>query len=105
MPDIITVPLPADLPENWLAGQTIAPTGGEVGLSPQHGYNYLMQQVNNAQTAAKELGTGLEGANGAIEELQENAGSFILMTESLPPAQRKAKTLYALVLQDYGGES
>lgn len=104
MPDIVTVPLPADLPENWLAGQTVAPTGEEVGLSQKHGYNYLMQQVNNAQTAAKELETGLESANGAIEELQENAGSFILMTEALPPAQRKAKTLYALILLNYGGE-
>lgn len=52
------IPLPADLPENWTSGQTIAPTGAEVGLGNQHGYNYLMRQVNNAQKAAKELNKG-----------------------------------------------
>ncbi len=41
-------PLPADLPENWTAGQIVAPTGEEVGLSHQHGYNYLMEMVNRA---------------------------------------------------------
>jgi len=49
------IPLPADLPENWTSGQTIAPTGAEVGLDNQHGYNYLMMQVNNAQRALKAL--------------------------------------------------
>lgn len=49
------IPLPADLPENWTSGQTIAPTGAEVGLDNQYGYNYLMMQVNNAQRALKAL--------------------------------------------------
>lgn len=49
------IPLPADLPENWTSGQTIAPTGAEVGLDNQYGYNYLMIQVNNAQKALKAL--------------------------------------------------
>lgn len=49
------IPLPADLPENWTSGQTIAPTGEEVGLDNQYGYNYLMMQVNNAQKALKAL--------------------------------------------------
>lgn len=49
------IPLPADLPENWTSLQTVAPTGAEVGLSNQHGYNYLMKQVNNAQKALKAL--------------------------------------------------
>ena len=53
----IKTPLPADLPEDWTGGQTVAPTGAEVGLSEQHGYNYLMEQVNAAQTAAKEIGS------------------------------------------------
>lgn len=52
------IPLPADLPENWTSGQIIAPTGAEVGMDEQHGYNYLMKQVNNAQKAAKELNKG-----------------------------------------------
>lgn len=49
------IPLPADLPENWTSGQIIAPTGAEAGLDDQHGYNYLMMQVNNAQRALKAL--------------------------------------------------
>ena len=49
------IPLPADLPENWTAEQIVAPTGAEVGLNEQHGYNYLMRQVNNAQKALKAL--------------------------------------------------
>jgi hypothetical protein len=49
------IPLPADLPENWTSGQTVAPTGAEVGMDEQHGYNYLMRQVNNAQKALKAL--------------------------------------------------
>nr|DAH43077.1 MAG TPA: baseplate protein [Caudoviricetes sp.] len=49
------IPLPADLPENWTSGQIVAPTGAEAGLDDQHGYNYLMRQVNNAQKALKAL--------------------------------------------------
>lgn len=49
------IPLPADLPENWTSQQTVAPTGAEAGLDEQHGYNYLMKQVNNAQKALKAL--------------------------------------------------
>ena len=52
------IPLPADLPENWTSGQTIAPTGAEAGLDNRHGYNYLMKQVNNAQRAATALNKG-----------------------------------------------
>lgn len=57
----ITVPLAADLPENWTYGQTVAPTGGEVGLSKQHGYNYLMEQANATQRAVKEIGEAFSG--------------------------------------------
>lgn len=49
------IPLPADLPENWTSGQIVAPTGAEAGMDEQHGYNYLMRQVNNAQRALKAL--------------------------------------------------
>lgn len=55
------IPLPADLPENWTSQQTVAPTGAEVGLDEQHGYNYLMKQVNNAQKAAAALNEGKLG--------------------------------------------
>lgn len=52
------IPLPADLPENWTSGQIIAPTGAEAGMDEQHGYNYLMKQVNNAQKASTALNKG-----------------------------------------------
>lgn len=43
--------LPADLPTDWSLNQTISPGGTEVGLTKQHGYNYLMEQVNKSQQA------------------------------------------------------
>ncbi len=55
----ITVPLPQDLPENWKTSQTVSVDGTSVGLTPQHGYNYLMEQVNNAQTAAQQVGNAI----------------------------------------------
>ena len=63
----ITVPLPADLPTNWAYGQTVAPDGSDVGLSQQHGYNYLMEQVNAAQQAAEELGEAFSGLASTAE--------------------------------------
>ena len=57
----ITVSLPADLPEDWAENQIVAPDGAAAGLSEQHGYNYLMEQVNNAQTALTEVGEAFSG--------------------------------------------
>lgn len=57
----ITTPLPADLPTNWTYGQTIGASGTDVGLTEQHGYNYLMQQVNAAQQAATQIGQAFSG--------------------------------------------
>ena len=57
----ITTPLPADLPTSWTYGQTIGASGTDVGLTPQHGYNYLMQQVNAAQQAATQIGQAFSG--------------------------------------------
>lgn len=51
----IQSPLPANLPENWTVGQIVAPAGADVGLSQQHGYNYLMEQVNAAQEAVNTM--------------------------------------------------
>lgn len=64
MANIITVPLPQDLPTNWVYGQTIGPQGTDVGLTQQHGYNYLMEQVNAAQQAAQELGDAVGNPDG-----------------------------------------
>ena len=57
----ITVPLPADLPIDWSPNQIISPDGTSAGYTEQHGYNYLMEQVNAAQKAANELGRAFQG--------------------------------------------
>lgn len=63
MEKIVTVPLPHDLPQNWNDTQYVSPGGVEVGLTQQHGYNYLMEQVNNAQIAAEELDAHVSNMN------------------------------------------
>lgn len=81
----ITTPLPADLPTNWAYGQTVAPTGAEVGLTRQHGYNYLMEQVNAAQSAANLLGAAFEG----LVEVDANGKIPIAQIPDLYPTQTK----------------
>lgn len=73
------IPLPADLPENWTSGQIIAPTGAEAGLDEQHGYNYLMRQVNNAQKAAKAIAA-------ALLNYAYPVGSLYMSAEATSPA-------------------
>ena len=96
----IDTPLVADLPEDWTYNQTVAPTGEEVGLSEQHGYNYLMEKVNEALEGVNTVNEGFDLVPG-----MDDVGGFILMTTSLPTPQRKANTLYGLILENYGGES
>ena len=55
MPEALEFPLVADLPENWIGANAITPNGTEAGLTPKHGYNYLMSKVNEALRAANEL--------------------------------------------------
>lgn len=59
MANPITVPLPADLPTDWTANQIVSPDGTSAGYSEQYGYNYLMEQVNNAQTAILQCGSAI----------------------------------------------
>lgn len=94
----ITVSLPADLPENWTAGQTLAPGGEEAGLTMQHGYNYLMQQVNAAQTALLQIAAYFPNL-----KTMTDGGGFIVMAENIPTADRQPDTLYASIARDYSG--
>ena len=84
-------PLLADLPEDWVVDQIVAPTGEEVGLSEQHGYNYLMAKVNEAIQAINDLNNGFE----------DIPGGFIEMEESIPVGDREQDTLYGLILVDF----
>ena len=87
----IPTPLLADLPEDWVVDQIVAPTGEEVGLSEQHGYNYLMEKVNEAIQAINDLNNGFE----------DIPGGFIEMETSLPVGDRVPDTLYGLILVDF----
>lgn len=68
--------LPADLPTNWTSGQIVSPNGTEVGLTQQHGYNYLGQQVNAAQTAINQIAAYLPDlSTSAIREVVDLTSS------------------------------
>lgn len=47
----------------------------------------------------------MDSMSNSMDEFEQTSGSFILMPKSVPPSQRKPKTLYGLILQNYGGES
>lgn len=91
----ITVSLPADLPENWVADQIVSPGGEEAGLTMQHGYNYLMWAVNQAQLACKQLGEYIPQL-----QLAADGGGFIQYTGQFP-VSTKPNTLYGEILADY----
>jgi hypothetical protein len=55
MSHFLSVELPGDLPQKWTEDQFVAPEGTDVGLTEQHGYNYLNKQVNNSHKATNEL--------------------------------------------------
>ena len=60
----LSAPLPADLPENWEDNQIVAPSGASVGLSEQHGYNYLMEMVNRAHEAVNTINESFDNISG-----------------------------------------
>ena len=77
MANPITVPLPADLPTDWTTDQIVSVDGTSAGYTKQYGYNYLMEQVNNAQTAAKECGETLAGGVSAQVLVSYNKGGVV----------------------------
>lgn len=87
--------LPADLPENWTDSQYVSPGGTEVGLTPQHGYNYLNRQVNAVQKAAQEIDAAFEDLAPLDHETKkipkgyfpDDLGDYQTKTESLPVSQ------------------
>lgn len=87
--------LPADLPENWTDSQYVSPGGTEVGLSAQHGYNYLSRQVNAAQKAASEINEAFDDLAPLDHETKkipkgyfpDDLEDYQPKTESLPVSQ------------------
>ena len=82
----IPTPLPADLPENWSIGQTVSPAGTDVGLTQQHGYNYLMEQVNAAQEAANTIGEAFTGL-ASVEDLESTETDLSALQSSVQALQ------------------
>lgn len=94
----IQPPLAADLPTNWQPNQIVSPDGVSAGLSEQHGYNYLMEQVNAAQQGVNALGQAING----LPEPDEVGGYFqIPQGDNLPPTERQPNSLYGQTLTDY----
>ena len=94
----IQPPLAADLPTNWQPNQIVSPDGVSAGLSEQHGFNYLMEQVNAAQQGVNALGQAING----LPEPDEVGGYFqIPQGDNLPPASRQPNSLYGQTLTDY----
>ena len=91
-------PLPADLPENWQINQIVAPTGAEVGLAEQYGYNYLMAQLNAAQQAINNINEAFPGLAGLVdgkvplEQLPVVTPDDALSDTSKNPVQNKVIT-------------
>lgn len=100
----ITVQLPADLPTDWTKFQKVSPGGTEVGLSKQHGYNYLMEQVNAAQRAALELGKAIEDGEMTFSDTEKHALLKLLKVLSENCSAADATTPYNELATLWGGE-
>ena len=101
----IQTALPADLPINWVSNQIVSPNGTDVGLTQQHGYNYLSQAVNSAQTAINTINdafTGLATTENAVPNTRTVNGyplsSDITLTSSDVGAVPTTRTVNAKAL-------
>lgn len=61
--------LPANLPEDWKINDAVSPSGTDVGLTSQHGYNYFNKQVNDAQKAINTINEAFTNVQEAIKTL------------------------------------
>ena len=103
MPDItITQPaLPADLPENWTNSQYVSAGGTETGLTQQHGYNYLMKQVNDAQDAVNTLASESQAALTELQKGENNATATRTGTTVAITGPANASTITFLAPADW----
>ena len=112
----LSSPLTADLPENWTYGQTVAPTGQEVGLPNNYGYNYLMAKVNEAREAINTINdafAGLPDNNTLSQYLKLSGGTMtgnIVMSNGatvtgLPDPEENDQAVSLGYLKRYGGST
>lgn len=93
----ITANLPADLPENWQTNQIVSPSGTEVGLSEQHGYNYQSKQINDAQKAINAINgafTGLATSNHTHSLASLGAAKTVTLTCTVPVSWTASGSYY-----------
>ena len=64
----------ADLPVNWTTSQIVSPSGTDVGLTAKHGYNYLMQKLNEALT---DIGTINDAFTSISVDITGGASSIV----------------------------
>lgn len=95
----ISVPLPADLPTTWRPLDTVPNAGSALGLPEQFGYNYLMQQVNAAQSALLQIGDYFPRL-----ALETETGGYVILNQSISPELRRKNVLYGIILEDFSGE-
>lgn len=76
----IQTPLSADLPTDWAMNQIVSPNGTEVGLSEQHGYNYLSAAVNAAQTAVNTINDAFVNLSDQqdLSEVMSGANTYVV---------------------------
>ena len=102
MGKIITPTLPHDLPQNWTDNQYVTPGGVEAGLTPQHGFNYLMTQVNNVQRAANELDDALGTFYvSPLERVSPSTVSFLTLLEYIRHLHDKGKRYIEATVSDF----
>lgn len=86
--------LPADLPENWRTMETVAPEGEDVGLTPQHGYNYLMKQVNAAQNAVNDAQKAINSITDTLTEVAQQSTSLEILNKIGNPSDSGDNTIF-----------
>ena len=77
-----------DLPENWQVNDIVSPDGESVNLSRQHGYNYLMQKVNEiggkTNILREEDKTNKESIEDINTEIENIKDTGVQVADTLP---------------------
>ena len=89
--------LSADLPVDWTNEDYISSDGEEVGLTVQHGYNYLNEQINEAQEGINILNDAIGDLNTQVSDIETSIvqlapGALWIKAEDVVEAQNLSET-------------
>lgn len=77
-----------DLPENWNVNDILSPDGESVGLTPQHGHNYLYKKVNeigkDTNILRQEDKTNKEAIESNKNEIAQIKEQGVAVADTLP---------------------